>query len=69
MNRFEPWASLIVAAALSAIFMLIWQSQLVAPSSPAGTGFDRERAFAALSRLLKEERPPHHRLARKPSYP
>ncbi len=57
MNRFEPWTSLIAAAVLSAIFLIIWQSQLLAPSSPAGTGFEQERAFATLSRLLKEQRP------------
>ena len=28
-----------------------------APSTPAGTGFEQEKAFTTLSRLLKEERP------------
>lgn len=57
MNRIEPWLSLVAAAALTALFLVIWQSQLIAPSRPAGTGFEQERAFATLSALLKEERP------------
>lgn len=57
MNKFAPWGVLLLAAALTALFMVLGQSNLVAPHGASGTGFSQERAFATLSSLLKEERP------------
>jgi hypothetical protein len=57
MKKFAPWAILLFVAAVTATFMILGQSNLVAPSGSANTGFSQERAFATLSRLLKEERP------------
>jgi hypothetical protein len=57
MNKFAPWGVLLLAAAVTALFMGLGQSNLVAPSGASGTGFSQERAVATLSSLLKEERP------------
>lgn len=53
-NRIAPWLTLAFVVALTVVLLVAWQSQLVAPKAPAGTAFEQERAFATLSRLLKE---------------
>jgi hypothetical protein len=56
-NALQQWLTLIVVAALTVILMIAWQTQLIAPSTPAGTGFEQARAFTTLSRLLAEGKP------------
>ena len=46
-----------LVAAVTALLLVLWQSQLVAPSGPGATAFSAEHAFATLSGLLKEQRP------------
>ena len=50
-------AKLFAVAALTALLLIAWQAQLIAPTQPSNTGFSSERAFATLSRLLAEQRP------------
>ena len=57
MNKFAPWGVLLLTVVVTALFMVLGQSNLVAPKGASNTGFSQERAFATLSRLLKEERP------------
>lgn len=54
---FRFLATLLFVVAVTATFLVLSLSQLEAPRSPAGTAFSQERAFATLSRLLKEEQP------------
>jgi hypothetical protein len=56
-NPLQQWLTLIVVAALTVMLMIAWQTQLIAPSTPAGTGFEQARAFTTLSRLLAEGKP------------
>lgn len=56
-NPLQQWLTLGLVVALTAVLMIAWQTQLIAPSTPAGTGFAQERAFATLSRLLAEGKP------------
>jgi len=57
IERFRPWLTLTFVAAVTAVFLLLWQSQVAAPSGAADSGFSQERAFETLTRLLKEQRP------------
>ena len=50
-------AKLFAVAALTALLLIAWQAQLIAPTQLSNTGFSSERAFATLSRLLAEQRP------------
>lgn len=50
-------AKLAAVTALTALLLFAWQAQLIAPATPANTGFSSERAFATLSRLLAEQKP------------
>lgn len=50
-------ATFAFVAAVTAVLLWLWQSQLVAPSGHAGTGFSSERARATLTGLLREQRP------------
>ena len=56
-NPLQQWLTLFVVAALTVALLIAWQTQLIAPSTPAGTGFDQARAFTTLSRLLAEGKP------------
>jgi len=56
-NPLQQWLTLIVVAALTVMLMIAWQTQLIAPSTPAGTRFEQARAFTTLSRLLAEGKP------------
>jgi Peptidase family M28 len=47
----------VFVVAITALLLQLWQSQLVAPSGAASSGFSEEHAFATLSALLKEQRP------------
>lgn len=56
-GRFGIIATFAFVVATTALLLLLWQSQLVAPSGASDAGFSEERAFATLSGLLKEQRP------------
>jgi len=56
-GHFRLWFALAFVAAVTAALMVLWQSQLVAPSGAADTGFSQERAFETLKDLLAEDRP------------
>ncbi|MDQ6916379.1 MAG: M20/M25/M40 family metallo-hydrolase [Pseudomonadota bacterium] len=53
----EIVASFICVAAITALFLHLWQAQLIAPSGAADTAFSEQHAFATLSALLKEQQP------------
>jgi hypothetical protein len=56
-SRFGVVAGFAFAVAITALLLLLWQSQLVAPAGASQSGFSEEHAFATLSALLKEQRP------------
>jgi len=57
-NPLQQGLTLIAVAALTVTLLIAWETQLVAPPSPAGsTGFEQERAFTTLSRVLAEGKP------------
>jgi hypothetical protein len=56
-GRFGVVAGFAFAVAITALLLLLWQSQLIAPSGAARSAFSEEHAFATLSALLKEQRP------------
>ncbi len=55
-SRFGIVGAFLFVALVTAALLYLWQSQLVAPSDSSPGAFST-RAFATLSRLLKEERP------------
>ncbi len=57
MNFVAPLAKLFAVAALTALLLIAWQAQLIAPTQPSNTGFSSAKAFATLSHLLAEQRP------------
>jgi hypothetical protein len=56
-SRFGVVAAFVFVVAITALLLHLWQSQLIAPSGAGQTAFSEEHAFAALSALLKEQRP------------
>ena len=56
-GRLGALGRLLLVAAITAILLYLWQSQLVAPSGAANTAFSGSRAFATLSRVLQEQTP------------
>jgi hypothetical protein len=56
-GRLEALGRLLVVAAITAVLLYLWQSQLVAPSGAADTAFSGSRALATLSRVLQEQVP------------
>jgi len=56
-GRWGALGRLLVVAAITAILLCLWQSQLVAPDGAASTAFSGPRAFATLTRVLQEQTP------------
>jgi hypothetical protein len=56
-GRFGALGRLLLVAAITAILLHLWQSQLVAPPGAGNTAFSGSRAFATLSRVLQEQTP------------
>ena len=56
-NRSRVVGTFLFVAALTALLLHLWLSQLVAPSGAANIAFSEEHAFKTLSALLKEQRP------------
>jgi hypothetical protein len=56
-SRFGVVGGFAFAVAITALLLLLWQSQLIAPAGASQSGFSEKHAFATLSALLKEQRP------------